>query len=281
MTMKTIAPPAITDIKKNGSNNINLNWNPLSNTNLSGYNIYNSIDTTKALNSLPVDASSSSYQVAGVLPGIYSLRMSSVNKEDVTGVMSDPSDSVFVYQKMIGDDFESRRLDPTIWIDNKFDYTIISDSKYVINGNYSLMYMGGSDNIFRSATIIPGVSQYTSVAKVMMLSPNSRFSMEITNNQSTGTRPIVWIESDSNGDVSIGYKDNVSASLYPYKSYGSYSGQVFKVGLFVDTSSKKFSIIVNDKAIYTASYTRDNLDTLTMYFENRQIIDDVEIGSFQ
>jgi hypothetical protein len=105
--------------------------------------------------------------------------------------------------------------------------------------------------------------------------------MEVTNGQSTGTNPVVWLESDSNGNVKIGYKENATANMYPYKSYGSYQGQIFNIGLFVDTMSKKFSIVVNDMVIFTKSYTRDNLDTLSMHFVNRQIIDDIVTGSVQ
>lgn len=281
MIMKTVAPPYITGIGKTGTNNITLTWNPVDDPNLAGYAIYNISDTTTAINGGPLDAKASTYEITNAPPGIYSLRMASLNLENKTGNKGNTSDTAFVYQEINGDDFESRRLDPAKWIDNKFDYTIISDSKYVIDGNHSLMYMGGANNIFSSTTILPAQQKYISVAKVMFLSPISFFSMELTNGQSTGTNPVVWLESDSNGDVKIGYKENANANMYPYKSYGSYQGQIFKIGLFVDTGAKKFSIVVNDVVVFTKSYTNDNLDTLSMHFLNRQIIDDIVIGSVQ
>ncbi|HKI43790.1 MAG TPA: carboxypeptidase regulatory-like domain-containing protein [Balneolales bacterium] len=281
MTMKTVAPPDITGISRTGTNNITLKWNPVDDPNIAGYAIYNISDTTAAINANLLDPKTSAYEITNALPGIYSLRMASLNLENKAGSKGNASDTTFVYQEINGDDFESRRLDPAKWVDNNFDYTIISDSKYVIDGTYSLMYMGGAKNIFSSATILPSQQKYISVAKVMFLSPASYFSMELTNGQSTGTNPAIWLETDSNGNVKIGYKENATDNMYPFKSYGSYQGQIFKIGLFVDTMAKKFSIVVDDVAIFTKSYTRDNLDTLSMHFVNRQIIDDIVIGSVQ
>ena len=284
MTMSPIAPPQNLSIEKAKDTEIKVSWDPVKSENLEGYNVYNIMDQSGPVNGKPIDVNVASYTADKLHPGIYSYRVTSVNLEQVEGNKSTATDSTFIYNTIHSDNFDGKSLDLFRWSSTErklSGFSLTSDSRYVIDGKRSLLHTEDKSRVLYSSSMVPSQSRYTATVKVKPLATGSIFELSLDNGQSGGSSPAVWLEVDGAGKVSIGYKDAPKGTLNPSFSYGDYANNVFKIGLFVDTSSKRFCILVNDIAVYTSGYSQDNLNRLYLYFQNKEAIDDIVTGSVE
>ncbi len=284
MKMSLIAPPQNPAIEKTSDSDIKVSWDQVKNENLKGYNVYNIINQSDPVNGKPIDVNATSYTGNGLQPGIYSYQVTSVNLIQAEGDKSTATDSAFIYQPIHSDNFEGHGLDLSRWSSTERKLTgfnLTSDSRYVIDGKKSLLHTDDKSGDLYSSSMVPSQSRYTATVKVKPFTTGTQFELSFDNGNKEGSRPAVWLVVDHTGKVTIGYKDAPKGTLNPSFLYGDYTNNVFKIGLFVDTSSKQFCILVNDIAVYTSSYSQDNLNRLHLYFQNKEAIDDVITGSVE